>query len=58
MFISLFPVVGSHMGVFIVLITVVSKHISNALTHAKQRKTASPPLSNLLGNTLVLELRS
>lgn len=35
-FINLFPVAGSRIWVFIVLVTMVSKHISSALTLAKQ----------------------
>lgn len=46
-FINLFAVVGSCTWVFIALITMVSKDISSALTHAKQYKTVSSLLSNL-----------
>lgn len=55
-FITLFPVVGSYIWIFIVLITMVSKHISSTSTHAKQHKTVSSPLSNLLRNTSVVVL--
>lgn len=55
-FINSFPVVGSYIWIFIVLITMVSKHICSALTHTKQYKTVSSPLSNLLRNTSVVVL--
>lgn len=55
-FINLFPVVGSYIWIFIALITMVSKHISSALTHTKQYKTVSSPLSNLLRNTSAVVL--
>lgn len=54
-FTNLFPVVGSHIWVFTVLMTMASKHISSALipTKKKQNKTVSSPLSSLLRNTSV-----
>lgn len=57
-FMNLFPVVGSYIWIFIVLITMAAKHISSALTHAKQYKTIPSPLSNLLRNTSVEVLRA
>ena len=56
MFINLFPVVGWYIWIFIVLITIVSKHISSALTHTEQYKTVSSPVYNLLTNTSVVVL--
>lgn len=56
MFTDLFQVVGSYIWIFIVLITMASKHISSALIptkKTKQNKTVSSPLSRLLRNTSV-----
>lgn len=54
MFTDLFPVVGSYIWIFIVLITMASKHISSALIpQRKQNKTVSSLLSNLLRNASV-----
>lgn len=57
-FMNLFPVVGSYIWIFIVLITMAAKHISSAPTHAKQYKTISSPLSNLLRNPSVEVLQA
>lgn len=54
MFTNLFPVVGSYIWIFIVIITMASKHISSALIPTKnQNKTVSSLLSSLLRNTSV-----